>query len=104
MKDRRRLGKADREARRKGAEELAVAALAFLAADPEEIGRFLALTGIGPESLRHAAREPGFLLGVIDFVMADERLLVAFAERSDIDPEDVAHAREALAGVPREGL
>ena len=65
---------------------------------PEQIGRFLALSGIGPESLRAAAREPGFLLGVIDFVGGDEKLLLAFAADRGIDPAAVGNARAALAG------
>ena len=53
---------------RESAELLAVQALTFLAGEPERLGRFLALTGIGPESLRTAAAEPGFLAGVLDHV------------------------------------
>jgi Protein of unknown function (DUF3572) len=43
---------------RHAAEALAVAALGFIASEPERLGRFLAMTGIGPDSLRAAAREP----------------------------------------------
>jgi hypothetical protein len=84
----------------RAADELAVAALVFLAGDEQRLGPFLALTGLAPESLRTAAREPGFLLGVLDHVMGDESLLRAFANESGIDPEDVARARQALAGNP----
>jgi Protein of unknown function (DUF3572) len=104
MKDRRgSQGRgSDREGRRQAAEEVAIAALAFIAGEPERLGRFLALTGIGPESIRDAAREPNFLLGVLDHVASEESLLVAFAEHSGIDPEDVARARDALArGTPQ---
>jgi hypothetical protein len=52
--------------------------------------------------LRAAAREPEFLLGVLDYVTGDEALLLAFANESGIDPEDVARARDALAGRPGE--
>jgi Protein of unknown function (DUF3572) len=82
------------------AAELAIAALGFLAADEERFTRFLALTGLEPQSLRTAAREPGFLLGVIEHVVADEDLLVAFAEENGVDPEEVERARGALAGHP----
>ncbi len=87
-------GSADR---REAAAELAITALIFLAGEQERLGRFLALTGLAPQSLRSAAREPGFLLGVLDYVSNDEALLVAFANESGIDPEDVAHARNALS-------
>ena len=89
--------KPDTRARQEAAEQLAIAALAFIAGQPERLGRFLALTGIGPESIRAAAREPGFLLGVLDHVAGDEALLTTFARESGFDPLDVARAREALA-------
>jgi len=91
----RQSGAAQRQA---AAEELAVAALGFIAAEPERLGRFLAVTGIDPQSIREAAREPHFLAGVLDHVAADERLLLAFAAESEIDPSDVIPARDTLMG------
>jgi hypothetical protein len=82
---------------------LAISALTFIAQEPERLGRFLALTGIGPESLRSAAREPGFLLGVLDHVSGDETLVIAFAADRGVDPAAVSAARAALARDGREG-
>ncbi len=96
MADRRRSEK-PRE-RQAAAEDLAVAALGFIAAEPDRLGRFLALTGIAPASIRDAAREPQFLVGVLDHLMGEERLLLAFAAENDIDPEAVMRARDTLAG------
>ncbi|WP_407050721.1 DUF3572 domain-containing protein [Methyloraptor flagellatus] len=79
------------------AEALAIQALAFLAEDPEVIGRFLAETGLGPENLRLAAREPGFLTGVLEYVMGDESLLLVFSERVRIRPTLIAVARNILS-------
>jgi hypothetical protein len=84
------------------AETVAIQALNFIARDPERLGRFLALTGLGPGSIREAAREPTFLLGVLDHVASDESLLMAFAHDADIDPAVVAAARDALTGAPPE--
>jgi hypothetical protein len=86
--------------RQEAAAELAIAALIFLAGEQERLGRFLALTGLAPESLRTAAHEPGFLLGVLDHVASDEALLLAFADESGIDPEDVVRARDTLSEGP----
>jgi hypothetical protein len=94
----REAGKPDRGVQEAAATELAVAALIFIAEGPERLGRFLALSGIGPESLRTAAGEPGFLLGVLDHLLGDESLLLMFAEQAAIDPADVASARAVLAG------
>jgi hypothetical protein len=96
MPNRRRPAQA--KERRTAAENLAVLALGFIAEEPERLGRFLALSGIGPDSVRAAAREPQFLAGVLDHLAADEPLLLAFAEANDIDPETVMRARDALAG------
>ena len=88
------------KARAEAATELAIAALTFLAGETERLERFLALPGLGPQSLRAAAREPSFLLGVLDHVAGDESLLLAFATENGIDPEDIGRARAALAQRP----
>jgi hypothetical protein len=81
---------------REQAEALATQAFGFIAAEPERIMRFLSLTGIAAESVRRAASEPGFLPAVLDYLLSDESLLVAFATESGIKPEDVAKARETI--------
>jgi hypothetical protein len=91
-------GKLDRQTQQVAATQLAIAALTFIAEEPERLGRFLALSGIGPESLRAAARERDFLLGVLDYIVGDEALLLAFAEHAAIDPMDIGRARDVLAG------
>jgi Protein of unknown function (DUF3572) len=80
------------------AEALAVQALNFLAAEPEQLSRFLALSGIGPDSIRAAAAEPGFLAGVLAYLGEDEALLVAFAAEAGVKPSAVDRARTVLAG------
>ncbi|WP_020184911.1 DUF3572 domain-containing protein [Methylopila sp. 73B] len=79
--------------------DLAAAALGFLASDPERLGRFLALSGLDPSGVRAAAADPGFLPAVLDYVLADETLLVAFAGSQGTEPERVSRARAALGGV-----
>jgi hypothetical protein len=80
------------------AEQLAIQALNFIAADAQQLGRFLALTGIGPAGIRSAARQPGFLAGVLDHLAGDEKMLTAFAAAHGVDPGDVARAQAALSG------
>jgi hypothetical protein len=98
MAQRRQPGRSSDQERLAAAEGLAIAALGFIAAEPDRLGRFLAMTGIGPESIRDAAREPRFLGGVLDHIVADEELLLAFAAERDIDPEHVVLARDLLVG------
>ena len=80
------------------AETLAVAALSFLAEEPERLGRFLAVTGLEPENLRAAAGTPGFLPGVLDHLIGDETLLLDFAAQQGIDPSEIPAARAVLPG------
>jgi hypothetical protein len=80
------------------AEALAIDALAFLAEDMERLGRFLALTGIDPGSLRQSAATPGFLASVLDYVVQDESLVLAFATNRQLRPEWVAKASQQLGG------
>lgn len=81
---------------REAAEIVAVQALSFLAADPERLGIFLSETGLGPKTLRTAANDPRFLVGVLDFIVRDDATVAAFAEFASLTPEAVAAAREVL--------
>jgi len=83
---------------REQAEELAIQALTFIAGDPERLGRFLAITGIGPGEIRAAAREPGFLAGVLEYMASDDRLISVFAAENNLSPADLEKCRVALAG------
>jgi hypothetical protein len=83
---------------REAAESLAIQAVTFIANEPERIGRFLAITGVGPGHLRTAAREAGFLVAVLDHVLADEALIAEFSASAGIDPSDVGRARAAIGG------
>ena len=81
---------------REEAEALAIRALAFIASDPELLPRFLAITGIEASSIRSAAREPGFMAGVLQFILAHEPTLMRFAEETGTPPADVGKALRAL--------
>jgi hypothetical protein len=83
---------------REAAEALAVQALGYIGRDADRLGRFLAVTGIGPAEIRAAAAEPGFLAGILDYLASDERLLTDFAAEAGHDPATVAAARLALGG------
>jgi hypothetical protein len=83
---------------REAAESLAVQALTYLGSDPERLGRFLTLSGLGPQSLRAAAHAPGFLAAVLEHVASDEALLVAFAAEAGVEPAHVDRARRLLSG------
>lgn len=83
-------------------ETIALQALGFLAEEPERLGRFLALTGMGPHELRDKAQTPQVLLAILEYLMQDEGLLLVFTAGSGIAPDDIApaHAQlEQMAGI-----
>ena len=80
------------------AEETAAAILGWLANEPDMLGRFLALSGLQANQLRSAVDDPGFLAGMIDFLMGHEPTLLAFCEATDTKPEAVAAAWHHYSG------
>ena len=83
---------------REDGEALGLAALGFLAAEPDRLRRFLGISGLGPENLRAAAADSGFLTAVLDYLLADEPLLIGFAAEQNLMPERVVAARRAMDG------
>lgn len=93
-KDVRMLNKMTMQA----AEHLATAALLFIAEDEERLGGFLAQSGIDPGAIRQLATEPGFLAGVLAYLMQDEPLLLAFSANRGLPPALIAEAHVTLDG------
>lgn len=85
------------KAQRDAAQEVAVSALAFIAADGERLVRFLSETGLAPATLRAAAARRDFGAGVLAFLLADEQMLLAFAAEKGLDPRHVAGAHDILS-------
>jgi len=78
--------------------DIALKFLTYLASDPEQLGRFMALTGISPQDLRQGIQDPAFQAGALDFALSDESLLLAFAANAGLKPEAVMKARSRLPG------
>jgi hypothetical protein len=78
------------------AETLAIQALAFLAEEPDRLSDFLSVTGIAGDQIRAAADEPDFLAGVLEHMLGDENLLIAFAQSAGIDPAEIGRAYSVL--------
>jgi hypothetical protein len=79
------------------AETIAYTAMRFIAEDEDRLGRFLALSGIGPAELRERLQDPAFQMGLLDFLLNYEPDLLAFAEFAEIEPTQPAWARRTLA-------
>jgi hypothetical protein len=81
---------------------VALEALAYIAAEEAALLRFIQFAGVSPDQLRRAAGEPETQAGVLDFVLSDESLLLAFCDACGHSPETPAKARQALPGAATE--
>lgn len=79
------------------AEDTAIQVVGWLAGQPDLLGRFLALSGLTADGLRAASTEPGFLAGVLAFLMNHEPTLMAFCQDTGTEPRQVASAHRTLA-------
>ena len=84
------------------AERLAIQALSYIGGEPERLGQFLTVTGIGPDRIRAASAEPGFLAAVLAYLASDEQLAADFTAEAACSPADIARAHAALGGEPWE--
>lgn len=80
------------------AETVALQALAWIAADPERLGAFLAASGAGPADLARGARDPAFLGAVLDALLQSDADVLAFCAEAGLAPTELLSARAALPG------
>ena len=71
--------------------------MAWVLSDTARAGRFVALTGLAPDTLRAIAGETATHRAVLDFLCAHEPDLLAAAEALGLAPADLATARERIA-------
>ncbi len=81
-----------------GASAIALQGLAFLASDDDRVSRFFALTGMAPDDMRASASETHMQAAVLEYLLADESLLLVFAAEVGVRPELIAPAYALLAG------
>lgn len=83
------------------AEEIAIRALGFVAGDRLQLGRFLDLTGLTPETLRTAIAGRELQASLLGFLLQDESLLLTFAGSAGIDPAEIGLAHRVLENAGR---
>ena len=81
------------------AETLALKALAYLAHSPDDLERFVALSGVTLTDLKDRAEDPENLAAVLDFILVSDDLITGFCETVEIDPRELHAARRALPGA-----
>ena len=89
-------------------EEIAIAALGFIAGDEERLSRFLALTGIDPASMRQQIGDPHDRIhrgaDFMDHVFEDESLLLAFCADINMDPARLVQIHQRMTPHNHHGL
>ena len=80
------------------AQVIALKILGFLAEDEDRFEVFLKTTGCSPGALAGLAGDLHFLAGVCDYLLANQPLLLVFAEMEEIPPETIMRARRLLPG------
>ena len=78
------------------AEILALEALAWLAGQPDAVAKFLTISGLEASDLRLAVGDAGLQGSVLDFLLADEKLLLDFCQNASLKPQAVHTARYRL--------
>jgi hypothetical protein len=75
---------------------IAIQALTFIGRDARQAQRFFDISGLDAGNLRQSAADPTFLLGVLDYLVSDEPLLLAFAESIASPAEAIVRAHDAM--------
>ncbi len=71
-------------------DDLAVRLIVFLSGRQDDLERFLAASGMEAGELRSNIVDAGFQQGLLDYVMGNEPLLLAFCEETGDDPAHIA--------------
>jgi hypothetical protein len=72
--------------------ELADLCLQYLSQNPEQLAEFMVQSGIQPTTLRSLIGTHDFAHGLIDYVVANEPLLMAIASENSLKPEAITQA------------
>ena len=80
------------------AKESAIAALTWLAQNPNDLSAFLTASGATFDDLRVRSKEPEFLGFVLDFFMASDELIISLSDELKIPPTELSLARALLPG------
>ena len=82
------------------AETIALKVVHFILTDDEMQQNFLNSTGISPLDFESAIKDPGFLGGVLDFLLANEDKLIEFCTENELAPEEPSRVRGLFPGAP----
>ena len=78
-------------------ESLAIKAVAYLLTEDKTRQGFLNATGLDEEAIRAGLEKPGFLAGVLEYLLSREDLLLDFCEQNEISADLPARALQTLS-------
>ncbi|MEI9993858.1 MAG: DUF3572 domain-containing protein [Rhizomicrobium sp.] len=81
------------------AQTLALKALGFIADSDGALERLMEQSGLDLGALRKRAGDSDMLASILDFLLADEDLLVGFCGAESLDPRQIHLARHVLGGA-----
>jgi len=84
------------------AETIALQALVFLVKNEDLLNQFLISSGLTYGDLQAHFQEPELLGGVLDAILADDAILLAFCSMNSLSPETLMMARRMLPGATEE--
>lgn len=84
------------------AEGLALRTLTALTQDMEQLGTFLAETGLSPQDLRARLHDPVLYGCLLDYILGDQALLEKLASDLGLAPQLLVWARLKLPGAAAE--
>jgi hypothetical protein len=84
------------------AETLALQALAWMAADDDMAARFAGATGASLPEARNRLEDPVFLASVLEFLLMEDRWVMAFCDTHGLPYEAPMQALVALPGGRRD--
>ncbi|MFZ5790185.1 MAG: DUF3572 domain-containing protein [Pseudomonadota bacterium] len=80
-------------------ETVALMALGFIAGNDALLSRFLALSGLELAEIKARIEDPALHAGLLDFLLAHEPDLLAFADHAGLPATAIAAARRKLPGA-----
>ena len=80
------------------AETLALNVSSFLFSDEDRLAGFLGTTGIDADDLRSNLTTPDIQIGILEYLLSREDILLEFCEANNVDPEYPKAAVTILSG------
>ena len=73
--------------------------LIWLSNNPEDLSRFISLTGVTFTDIKDMLVDEDFLRSILEFVLQDENLLIKVCDDTEQDPEKIRLYHYVLSGA-----